>query len=184
MLRDFMQQISIHRDFTSWRTAARRLLVDGIQPNEIVWVDSESDPALPDLLPPETDTESLPASAALTVPKAFVQLATVAACHRDPVRWPLLYRTLWRLTHGEHDLLERITDDDVYKLLMMEKAVRRDRHKMTAFVRFRKVETPDGDQYITPIHRLAPARSFHRPSDRAVFPRAICFHALDDPHAG
>ena len=58
-------------------------------------------------------------------------------------KWSLLYRMLWRLTHGEPRLLE------VESMMMCialstdaEKSVRRDMHKMKAFVRFRRV---DGD---------------------------------------
>ncbi len=55
-----------------------------------------------------------------------------------------LYRVLWRLTHGERYLLEIITDPDVNTLMRWEKSVRRDVHKMRAFVRFRAIER-DGD---------------------------------------
>jgi len=45
------------------------------------------------------------------------------------------------LTHGERRLLDIAVDDDVSRLDAIRKAVRRDRHKMIAFVRFRRVET-------------------------------------------
>ena len=62
------------------------------------------------------------------------------ACHRDPKRWALLYRLLWRLTHGEPRLLEIVVDPDVNDLMRMDKGVRHDVHKMRAFVRFRAIE--------------------------------------------
>jgi probable DNA metabolism protein len=139
-----MRQITIHRNFENWRKIARRLLIDAVPPEQVMWTDADA----PTLLPVDDDSESLPASAALTVPRNFMSIARLAACHRNADRWPLLYRMLWRLTHGEPELLERITDDDVHELLMMEKAVRRDRHKMTAFVRFRRVESEAGEHYI------------------------------------
>jgi len=89
----------------------------------------------------------------LRVPSAFVELAKVVACHRDPDRWNLLYRSLWRLTHGTPELLERLTDDDVYRLHAMEKDVRRDRHKMTAFVRFRRLLAGDDVEQYVAWHR-------------------------------
>lgn len=55
---------------------------------------------------------------------------------------------LWRLTTSEPHLLKIITDDDVCRLHLMEKAVRRDVHKMKAFVRFRKLITTDDERFV------------------------------------
>jgi probable DNA metabolism protein len=73
------------------------------------------------------------------VPRAFLETAEAAACHADGERWALLYRVLWRLTHGEPKLMEVAVDGDVHRLLRMAKAVGREVHKMHAFVRFREV---------------------------------------------
>src|SRR5690606_32337568 len=84
-------------------------------------------------------------------------LAPRVACHRSPARFDVLYRVLWRLTHGEAHLLADATDDDAACLHAMEKSVRRDAHKLKAFVRFRRVEGPDGEHYIAwhqPDHRV------------------------------
>ena len=95
------------------------------------------------------------------VPRRFVEVATVAACHADARRWSLLYRVLWRLTHGEPQLMEVAVDDDVHRLLRMDKAVRHDVHKLHAFVRFRRVAGEAGDAYAarelgaTPEHYVA-----------------------------
>jgi probable DNA metabolism protein len=98
---------------------------------------------------PNTAVRNEPTATRPAVPREFLDLASSVACHRDPDRWNLLYRSLWRLTHGERSLLERLTDDDVYRLHTMERAVRRDRHKMTAFVRFRLVASDDeADRYV------------------------------------
>lgn len=79
------------------------------------------------------------------VPRRFIEVATTAACHSDARRWPLLYRVLWRLTHGEPQLMHVAVDDDVHRLLRMDKAVRHDVHKLHAFVRFRRVASEPGD---------------------------------------
>jgi uracil-DNA glycosylase len=97
--------------------------------------------------PPGPDaTRDATRDAAPRVPRRFVEAATTAACHADPRRWALLYRVLWRLTHGEPRLLEVAVDDDVYRLLRMDKAVRHDVHKLHAFVRFRRVAGEPGEQ--------------------------------------
>ena len=45
--------------------------------------------------------DTVTAGPAPTVPRAFVDLSETAIRHRDPERFALLYRALWRLTHGE-----------------------------------------------------------------------------------
>ena len=92
------------------------------------------------------------------VPRAFVDLARRVACHRDPQRWALLYRILFRLTHGEAHLLDIAVDPDIHLLTQMDKAIRRDVHKMRAFVRFRAVTAEDGETWYVawfePAHHI------------------------------
>lgn len=73
------------------------------------------------------------------VPRSFVETGRRVACHRDGGRWGLLYRVLWRLVTTEPHLLADAADPDVRRLALLEGQVRRDVHKMHAFVRFRKV---------------------------------------------
>ena len=54
------------------------------------------------------------------------------------LRAPL--HAVWRPLHGERHLLEIATDPLVHRLERMAKSVRRDLHKMHAFVRFRRIE--------------------------------------------
>src|SRR6185436_15105926 len=71
----------------------------------------------------------------------------------------LLYRLLWRLTRDK-SLLEVATDADVQKAEALAKAVRRDKHKMTAFVRFREVTSDAGSVWIAwfePEHHIVEA---------------------------
>lgn len=62
-----------------------------------------------------------------------------AALHRDPGRFALLYRLVWRMQTEPH-LRDDALDADVVHVQQMAQAVRRDMHKMKAFVRFRTVE--------------------------------------------
>ena len=81
-------------------------------------------------------------------------MAELVSCHRDSARWALLYRCVWRLVHENPRLLECVTDDDVFRLLRMQKSVTRDMHKMKAFVRFRKLESsPDHAERFIAWHR-------------------------------
>lgn len=129
-------------DFTEWRNAARAFLSARIPPQEIDWRCLEEaagdlfGPGVEDACP--TAAGTVP-NAALTVPQAFLSLAETVICHSDPVRFQLLYRVLFRLQE-ERALLEIRSDADVAQLHAMEKSVRRDCHKMTAFVRFKEIE--------------------------------------------
>ena len=141
--------------FDEWRIKARLLLSQEIKPAEVIFSSSSDQP----LLFAGEQQERLPPKATQSVPKPFLDLARNVACHRRANRWELLYRTLWRLTHGERNLLQITTDDDIHELHQMQKAVTRDVHKMKAFVRFRKVESPDdSENYI----------AWHRPDHRIV----------------
>lgn len=141
-----MIAVAIERTFEGWRQAARRLLAAETPPDQVIWSDNDQT-ALSGLSSSiDESTEAQPSAA--RVPRDFVRLAQVVACHRDEGRWNLLYRVLWRITHGEHHLLSVAVDEDVHALLMMEKAVRRDRHKMTAFVRFKKLVDESGEHYV------------------------------------
>ncbi len=73
------------------------------------------------------------------VPAAFPALAAAVVCHSDPARFLLLYRLLWRL-QADRRLLEIASDTDVVRANLMAKSVRRDAHKMTAFVRFKELK--------------------------------------------
>ena len=119
-------------------------------PHEVEWRAETEDQEALELAVGSLPTEgTAPApSADVRVPRAFVELATAAVCHRDQGRWGLLYRVLWRITHGEPRLLDVAVDPDVHRLLRMEKAVRRASHKTKAFVRFRTVEHEGGTHYV------------------------------------
>ncbi|WP_456307361.1 TIGR03915 family putative DNA repair protein [Paeniroseomonas aquatica] len=96
------------------------------------------------------------------MPRGFLDLAEVAIRHRDPERFALLYRLLWRLTHGEAGLLQVATDPEVIRAQAMAKAVRRDAHKLHAFLRFRMLETESGTRYIAwfePDHHILEAET-------------------------
>ncbi|MGI3901669.1 MAG: UdgX family uracil-DNA binding protein [Janthinobacterium lividum] len=123
-------------DYEGWRDAARSLTEASVPPEAVVWRVAADAPDL-FVSPPETVSD-IP-KRALRVARRFVDLAELVACHKDPERFAFLYRVLCRL-QDEPRLLDITTDDDVFRIEMMAKSVRRDRHKMTAFVRFKEVK--------------------------------------------
>lgn len=144
-----MLEVPIDPTFDSWRDTARSLIAQDVSPDQIAFVETGTD----ELFSPAEPFARPPFLAPVNVPREFVQLARYAAAFRDPRRWSLLYRLLWRLTRGEPHILEVTTDDDVFALTRMHKAVRRDAHKAKAFVRFRKVESDDGEDRFVAWHR-------------------------------
>ncbi|WP_312325515.1 UdgX family uracil-DNA binding protein [Stenotrophomonas sp.] len=122
----------------AWRDAARLALQRQVMPAQLDWLQDVGGGLLD--APSLEHAPALPTAAPVAaVPKAFVELAATCLCHRDPHRMSLLYRMLWRMTHGERGLLGNPTDPDVLRAMALAQAVRRDTHKMKAFVRFREV---------------------------------------------
>lgn len=141
-----MRVVEIAATFDAWRDTARELLRLGTPPAEVVWRDETREPELTPKSPARAGAgASRPGPAGTSVPRSFLSVARTVACHREPERWALLYRVLWRLTHGEPHLLAVVTDSEVHRLVMMTRAVRRSAHKMKAFVRFRGVAGESGD---------------------------------------
>jgi DNA polymerase len=123
-------------DFEGWRKAARGLALNNVAPSEVTWTVQGNEPELFQPSEPAPPLET--PHGTFNVPAKFVELAQTAILHRDPRRFAILYRLLWRL-RGNHELLDVATDPDVAQVAAMAKAVRRDEHKMHAFVRFREV---------------------------------------------
>ncbi len=145
-------------DFAAWRHEARALLAAGVAPDDIVWRVDGSDFQAADLFALAFPTPAAPAATdnKLTVPRKFLDLCKDVICHSDDARFALLYRVLWRLARDKH-LLQMATDIDVQRAQALAKAVRRDRHKMTAFVRFREVITANGSLWVAwfePQHHI------------------------------
>ena len=120
-------------DFEGWRRQARALLAQRVPPDDVVWTVGDAGDLVAEApAPPPRD------EASVTVSRRFVELAEQAALHRDPERHALLYRLLWRL-RAAPALIDDALDPELARVDALARAVRRDRHKMTAFVRFREI---------------------------------------------
>ena len=146
-------------DFKGWREAARRLTRQGVEPADVVWTVAGETTDLFGAPGLETPASPAPEGPAFAVPRAFLDLAETAILHSDPERFALLHTMLCRLKTN-HDALEDSVDPLVVRLNGFAKAVRRDIHKMHAFVRFRAVETEAGECFIAwfePEHHIVEA---------------------------
>ena len=107
-------------DFQGWRHAARALAINHVPPSEVTWTVRGDEPELFDPLP-ATRFPATP-EGTFNVPANFLELARSAILHRDPERFAILYRLLWRLRRN-HDLLSVATDPDVALVAAMTRAV-------------------------------------------------------------
>ena len=146
-------RLASQTDFAGWRQAARALRARQVAPQETHWT---VDGAGGDLFgeagpPPGVD------GPAFTVPRDFVELADRVILHRSEERFALLYRMLWRLAREPH-LLSLHSDPDVQQAHHLARAVSQAAHKMKAFVRFRLVTDPQGEEsyvaWFEPAHRV------------------------------
>ena len=122
-----MRESVIPPNFDRWRDAARRLIAEGVPPEEILWREQTADLSAPGLFDeptpsPDTIAEPLP-TAELRVPRAFVELARAVAGHLNPERWALLYSALWRLAREDRELLSVSGDPDIQRLRQLEAQV-------------------------------------------------------------
>ncbi|MBN8809002.1 MAG: UdgX family uracil-DNA binding protein [Sphingomonas sp.] len=121
-------------DFDGWRDAVRGLVLDHVPPDQVVWQVGD---VAGDLFAGQAESTT-PAAGAFSVPRPFIDLARNALLHRDRERFALLHTLLVRL-RDQPKLLEDQADPLVRRIEKLAKEVRRDIHKMRAFVRFREV---------------------------------------------
>ena len=130
-------------DLAGFRRAARSLLARQIPPEQVSWHTAEA--LVQDLFSGWGDpgaaanAEAFSEAPAVKVPAEFVTLCESVILHSDPNRFGLLYLIFWRLAH-EPGLRHDPLDADRVTAGHMAQAVRRDMHKMKAFVRFRTVQ--------------------------------------------
>ncbi len=139
-------------DLDGFRSKGRHMLAAGVTPDEVQWVTADeadlfgADDDDAQVLTPDPNPAATPS---VQVPAGFLKLCAEVILHSDPQRLALLYRLLWRLSH-EPGLRHDPLDADMMKAQGMAQAVRRDMHKMKAFVRFRTV--PDEAEPENPLH--------------------------------
>jgi uracil-DNA glycosylase len=118
-------------DLDGYRRAVRRLIAEELAPQHVVFAVDDA----PGLFGREATGDA----PAVSIPKGVARLIEHVVCHHDPERYALLYQLVWRVQNGERDLLEIASDPLVHRIDLMARSVRRDLHKMHAFVRFRRM---------------------------------------------
>lgn len=135
-------------DVEGFLDKAARLAAAGRRPESVVWRVGAGDDDRGDLFcaPVGGRDEAELGEACAPVPSAYATIVRRAALHSDPERHALCYRILWRMRAAPR-LLAVATDPDVARLEALARSVRRDMHKMTAFLRFRRVESAVDEEF-------------------------------------
>ena len=151
-------------DLAGFREEARNLLAHQVPPESVAWsvqpmhgVELLEVP----LAPAASRPRNMPKAAGALVPSSFLRLCESVALHRDPSRFALMYRLLWRLVH-EPRLRTDPIDADMVQAQHMAHAVRRDMHKMKANLKLVAVTEPDDATplqlaWYEPSHHIAEA---------------------------
>ncbi len=128
-------RLAHEEDHDGWRAGARALAAAGVAPDRISWRVGDQ---LGDLFAGGEPLPLAPTLPGFPVPRRFLDLSRQAICHSDQERFSLLYALLLRL-RAQPKVIDDTADPLVRRLALMAKDVRRDMHKMHAFVRFREV---------------------------------------------
>jgi uracil-DNA glycosylase len=122
--------------FEEWRNRARPMLGAGVPPdiavNGLVELDDAAFASIQSMRP-------------VSLPAVLMGLLDRLCCFRSADRYELMYRLAWRTLYENSKLLEDAADADVRTATLMDAAIRRDVHKMHAFVRFREVVDETGE---------------------------------------
>jgi DNA polymerase len=136
-------------DWDGWRAATRAHVLAGTPPEAITWsIGATADP-LPD------------ATGGFGVARALVALAAQAIQARDPDRFNLLYRLVWRAQAGE-PVLDQRDDPELTRARRLALAVRAEAHRMRTHVRFLALPDAAPTLYLgwyTPAHFVLEANA-------------------------
>ena len=139
-------------DFDGWRKAARALALNDVKPSDVTWRVAGDAPELfaptaPPLEPPPAPSTYRPNSS---------NWRRSRSCIATPSGSPCSIACCGGCGNN-HDLLDIATDPDVAEVAAMAKAVRRDEHKMHAFVRFREIGREQKSHFVAwfePEHHI------------------------------
>ena len=110
-------------DWDGWRTATRAHVLAGTPPETLTWSIGATAEPVPG------------ADGSFGVPRALVALAAQAIQARDPDRFDLLYRLVWRAQAAE-PVLDRLNDPELTRARRLAFAVRAEAHRMRTHLRY------------------------------------------------
>ena len=122
-------------DVAGFHSEATRLLAQQVPPHTVEWSAAPAQSVGEESLDGQRAAIRNRAARAI-IPQSFVRMSELVVLHRDPARFDLLYRALWRLVY-EPELKNDYGDQDLARLRQMAQAVRRDIQKMKTKLVFR-----------------------------------------------
>jgi DNA polymerase len=143
-------------DVAGFHSEATRLLAQQVPPQDVHWSAAPAQSVDEEPLDGERAAIRNRAARAI-IPQSFIRMSELVVLHRDPERFDLLYRSLWRLVY-EPELKRDFTDDDMARLRQMAQAVRRDIQKMKSRLQFRPMACrgrPVSVAWFEPAHYVA-----------------------------
>ncbi|HUB13005.1 MAG TPA: UdgX family uracil-DNA binding protein [Acetobacteraceae bacterium] len=137
-------------DWLGWRNATRALVLANVPPEDVNWTVRAH---------PHDGSHELPdGSGSFNVPRALISVAALAFQAREPERFALLYRLVWRANSGEK-LLEKTDDAELRRAQGLAYAVRAEAHKMRTNIRFLPVEEDRYLGWYAPAHYVLEANA-------------------------
>ena len=122
-------------DIQGFHSEATRLLAQRVPPETVEWSAAPAQDVGEEQVEASRASISNRAARAI-IPQSFVRMSELVVLHRDPQRFHMLYRSLWRLVY-EPGLKHDHADPELARLRQMAQAVRRDIQKMKAKLVFR-----------------------------------------------
>lgn len=127
-------------DFESFRRWARQALARNLAPAEIALGAEYGGNGFQQSLFRSCGEGGRPPAHPLVIKPREIRIFETVSMHSCETQWQLMYRLLWRMRNGEPEILMNPADSDRLTLERLYGQVRRDIHKMHAFVRFKKLE--------------------------------------------
>lgn len=125
-------------DIAGFHSEATRLLARQVPPEAVEWCAAPAQAVGEEAL--DAGRASIHNRAARAIiPQSFIRMSELVVLNRDPRRFDLLYRSLWRLVY-EPTLKHDFDDHDLSRLRQMAQAVRRDIQKMKTRLAFRSLD--------------------------------------------
>jgi DNA polymerase len=124
-------------DVAGFHSEATCLLAQQVPPSTVNWSAAPAQ-AVDEQQLDATRAQIRNRAARAIIPQSFVRMSELVVLHRDPMRFDLLYRSLWRLVY-EPELKHDFADADLARLRQMAQAVRRDIQKMKSRMEFHQV---------------------------------------------
>jgi len=130
-------------DWDGFSRAVRALRAQDVAPEQVRWRLGEADDAARDLFDTavERGVAELTPAPAMRLPRSFVSAAREVFLHADPARLPLIHRLACRVADDARAWADPLHEDRL-RFERLHREVRREIHKMHAFVRFRRIEGP------------------------------------------